>query len=334
MNSNMKRSISVVFPALNEEMNIEKTLSRALEVLPTFTDAWELIVVDDGSVDKTAEKVEKFRESHDNIRLIRHGMNLGYGAALKSGIIAAKKDLIFFSDSDLQFDIAELGKLLEWIDSYDIVVGYRANRQDPLYRKINAFGWNMLVRLLLGLKVRDVGCAFKLFRRSVFDGIAIDARGAMVNADILVQALRNGSSIKEVPVMHYPRLHGEQTGAKTKVIFKAFVELILLHNKLKMGRKPRRNVRLKYKFIGRDNEFSEDLVNISEGGVRLKTNGSYRPNEIVDLAMISDSGEEISITSRVLRVKTAGEGYEVALEFVGSDKKAIRTLKGMTARQF
>ncbi len=123
--------------------------------------------------------------------------------------------------------------LLVWIEQYDIVVGFRANRRDPLYRRINAWGWNILVRLILGLKVKDIDCAFKLFRSIVFKAVKIDAVGAMVNTDILIQASRMGFKIKEVPVTHFPRINGKATGAKLKVILKAFAELFQLYHKLK-----------------------------------------------------------------------------------------------------
>lgn len=227
-------SISVIFPAYNEEANIGTTVEQAIQTLSGFTDDWEVIVVDDGSVDRTTEIIEKYRALNGKFTAIRHPYNRGYGAALKSGITAAKSDLIFFCDSDLQFDIREMEKLLAWIDKYDIVIGYRVKRQDPLYRRINALCWNLLVRFLLGLKVRDIDCAFKLFRRHVFDKVKIDAVGAMVNTDMLAQAVNFGFRIKEIPITHYPRLKGKQTGANVRVILRAFKELFRLYRKLKV----------------------------------------------------------------------------------------------------
>lgn len=237
-----KESISVVFPAYNEESNIGTMIDKTIQILPEFTDRWEVIVVDDGSSDRTGKIIKQYRDLNINIQSIHHPHNKGYGAALKSGILAAKNDLIFFSDSDLQFDIRELGKLLQWIDEYDIVVGYRAKRQDPFYRRFNAFGWNTLVRLLLGLKIRDIDCAFKLFRRNVFDIVRIDAIGAMVNTDILSQAVKYGFRIKEVPVSHFPRVKGKQTGANPKVILRAFKELLKLYKKLKVPANPQKHL--------------------------------------------------------------------------------------------
>jgi glycosyltransferase involved in cell wall biosynthesis len=224
-------SISVVFPAYNEESNIVVLIDKTIPILKEHTDTWEIIIVNDGSTDRTAEVVQSYRNK--NLSLINHPFNKGYGAAIKSGIAAAKNDLIFFSDSDLQFDISELNNLLSQINKYDIVIGYRKNRRDPFMRRLNAFGWNILIKSLFDLKVKDINCAFKVFKRHVFDKISVDADGAMINTDIIAQAVKYGFTIKEVPVTHYPRLKGQQTGAHIKVIFKAFKELFQFYRKLK-----------------------------------------------------------------------------------------------------
>lgn|GEM_PF-560081 len=229
----LQQSISVILPAYNEEENIAKTAAQAVSCLESLARDWEIIIVNDGSLDKTAEIITAVSKQDARIRVIHHESNRGYGAALKSGIQLAGKDLIFFCDSDLQFHLSEMILLLVWIEQYDIVVGFRANRRDPLYRRINAWGWNILVRLILGLKVKDIDCAFKLFRSIVFKAVKIDAVGAMVNTDILMQASRMGFKIKEVPVTHFPRLNGKATGANFKVILKAFAELFQLYHKLK-----------------------------------------------------------------------------------------------------
>lgn len=229
-----KTSLSLIFPAYNEELNIEQVAKSALMIAPKVAEKYEIIIVNDGSRDKTGEVIDKLVRLHPSVIGIHHPVNQGYGAALKSGIKKAQGQFIFFCDSDCQFDLFELPLLLAWIDHYDMVIGYRQSRKDPIYRLINAWGWNMLVRLLLGLKVRDIDCAFKLFRREIFDRIEINSVGAMVNTEILSRAVKLGFTIKEVPVTHYPRFHGRQTGAKLRVIGKAFKELIRLHRELRL----------------------------------------------------------------------------------------------------
>ncbi len=226
-------TMSVVLPAFNEEGNIRRTVDAAVKVLPQVAISWEIIVVDDGSSDATALICDDLKARYPEIRVISHGQNRGYGAALKSGIMAAKYDLIFFSDSDGQFDLREVQQLICWSEDYDIVAGYRAKRQDPLHRRINALGWNILVRLVLGIKIRDIDCAFKLFRRAVFDQVQIRCVGAMVNTEILAQATRLGMRIHQVKVNHFPRRHGKQSGANVHVIIKAFRELWRLWRQLR-----------------------------------------------------------------------------------------------------
>jgi glycosyltransferase involved in cell wall biosynthesis len=226
-------SLSVIFPAFNEEANIQRTVESARLILPKLAQTYEIILVNDGSKDATTPLCDELAERYPEVRAIHHVDNRGYGAALKSGILAARHDFIFFTDSDGQFDLEELEHLIEWASHYDIVTGYRGKRQDPPHRLINAFGWKMLVRMMLGVKVRDIDCAFKVFQRSVFDRVQIRSVGAMVNTEILAQANAFGMSIHEVRVSHYPRQFGKPSGANLRVIAKAFRELIRLYRQLR-----------------------------------------------------------------------------------------------------
>jgi glycosyltransferase involved in cell wall biosynthesis len=192
----------------------------------------EIIVVDDGSKDDTKSRTEEYCQRDTRVRTVCHPNNRGYGAALKSGILASKGDLIFFTDADLQFDIAELESLLVHAGNHDIIAGFRAVRSDPLMRRLNAWGWGKVVNALFELEVKDVDCAFKVFKRRVFEAIPIHSVGAFVNTEILVRAKAAGFSIKQLPVSHYPRAAGEQSGADFRVIAKAFSELYRLRGDL------------------------------------------------------------------------------------------------------
>lgn len=230
-------SISLFFPAYNEEANIAKSINQALTILPQFAEQYEIIVVDDGSKDKTAEIVQQVASKHPQVRLIQHDTNVGYGGAVKSGIYGSRFDLIFLCDADLQFDLTEMPRMLEWINEYDLVVGYRVKRKDPFHRRVNALCWHLLIHILLSLKVKDIDCAFKLFRKSIFQNMKLSSNGAMVSTEILAQARSFGYKIKEIPVSHYPRLEGEQSGANPKVVFKAFRDLFKFYREMKKSGK-------------------------------------------------------------------------------------------------
>jgi glycosyltransferase involved in cell wall biosynthesis len=224
--------LSIFFPAFNEEANIAETVGQAMAVAAETAPTWEVIVVDDGSSDRTGEIVARLAAEHPDVRLIQHERNQGYGGALTSGLRGSRGELIFFSDADLQFDLSELSKLMEHIDDVDLVIGYRAPRRDPFMRLVNAWGWKVLNNTLFGLKVRDIDCAFKLFRRECLDRIPIRSSGAMVSAEILIRLRDTGHKWVEVPVTHQPRTAGSPTGAKPAVILRAFREMFWLYPEL------------------------------------------------------------------------------------------------------
>jgi glycosyltransferase involved in cell wall biosynthesis len=198
---------------------------------------FEVVVVDDGSRDGSAAVIDAWCERDQRVRVVRHADNSGYGAALRSGLRVATGELVFFSDADLQFDLEELGELLAHTNDFDIVAGYRFPRRDPWPRALIAASWGLLVRLLFGLRVRDIDCAFKVFRRPVLDAIPIQSIGAFVNTEILVRAQAMGATIQQVPVTHRPRPYGRQTGARPRVLLRAILELSSLYRDLRRARR-------------------------------------------------------------------------------------------------
>ncbi len=226
-------SISVFFPCYNEQDNITRTVEQALAVLEKLTDDFEVIIVDDGSSDSTGQIADRIADQNSTVTVVHHPTNLGYGDALQSGFRAATKKLVFYTDGDGQFDIGEMPPLLPLINRYDIVSCYRLNRQDNLIRKINGWAWTKVVCFLFGLKIRDIDCAFKLYKREIFDKIHLVSTGALIDTEILVRAVRKGYTVTQEPVHHYPRRAGEQTGANLRVIFRAFKELIKLHREIR-----------------------------------------------------------------------------------------------------
>jgi glycosyltransferase involved in cell wall biosynthesis len=226
-------SVSVFFPCYNEQENVGRTVENALGVLETLDADFEVIIVEDGSSDGTGRIADEIARRDARVRVVHHPRNLGYGAALQSGFKAATKELVFYTDGDGQFDVKEMPPLLELMDRYDIVSCYRLNRRDPFARKINGWAWTKLVCLLFGLKVRDIDCAFKLYKRAIFDHIELSSTGALIDAEILARAVRKGYRITQKGVHHYPRTAGVQTGANLRVIFRAFKELFKLRRRIR-----------------------------------------------------------------------------------------------------
>lgn len=231
------RGISVVLPAHNEEAVLADTIAACEASLGEIAPDYEIIVVDDGSTDRTGEIAEECAARNPRVRVVHNRPQRGYGGALIAGFNAMSKPLAFFMDADGQFDIRDLAALLPLREQgHRAVLGYRLRRKDSPLRKLNAWGWKLLVSTLFGLRVRDVDCAFKLYDTALVRAVDVRAEGAMVNTEMLVKLTRMGVPFVEVPVRHYPRLHGQASGANLRVIVHAFRELFRLHSKLRNWR--------------------------------------------------------------------------------------------------
>ena len=234
--SEARPELSLVYPVFDEADNIAELLSESLRLAPKLSSDFEIVVVDDGSRDGSARIIEERRRAEPRIRVVRHSLNRGYGAALHAGLREARGEFVFFSDADLQFDLEELSTLFAHARNFDIVAGYRLHRRDPWPRRVIGWSWSALVRALFDLQVRDIDCAFKIFRRHVIDAIPIESIGAFINTEILVRADRAHFRIHQVPVAHRRRRYGRQSGANPKVILRAFVELATLYGELRQPR--------------------------------------------------------------------------------------------------
>ena len=228
--------LSYFFPAHNEEANLEGLVEEALATLPSIADTFEIIAVNDGSKDRTAEIAARLAAAHpDVVRVVHHEVNRGYGGALRSGFEASRYELLCFTDGDRQFRIADLARLTERMaqpDRPDVVVGYRIKRADPFIRIAYARTYKLANRIFFGLRVKDVDCACKLFRREALDGVRVESGGAFFSAELLVRTLQKGRSIVEVGVPHYPRTAGSPTGAKPSVIWRAVKDFWMLRLRL------------------------------------------------------------------------------------------------------
>jgi len=218
-------ALSYFFPAHNEEANLEGLVAEALTTLPTLAEAFEIIVVDDGSRDATGRLADELAAANPGVvRAVHHEMNQGYGAALRSGFRAASHDHVAFTDGDRQFRVADLERLIERLaggDRPDAVVGYRIRRADPLVRTVYARLYRLANLIFFRLRVRDVDCACKLFRRAALDGIAVESGGAFFSAELLIKLEAAGRTVVEVGVPHYPRTAGSPTGARPSVVLRA-----------------------------------------------------------------------------------------------------------------
>lgn len=217
--------LSFFFPAHNEEANIEGLVEEALDSLPAFAETFEIIAVNDGSRDRTQALADELTARHPGIvRAVHHPTNLGYGAALRSGFAASRYDLVAFTDGDRQFRVEDIGRLTDRLaaaDAPDVVAGFRIRRADPPIRTLYARAYRLANRLFFGIKVTDVDCACKLFRRRALDGVRVESEGAFFSAELLIKLQAAGRNLAEVGVPHYPRTAGSATGARPQVILRA-----------------------------------------------------------------------------------------------------------------
>ena len=228
--------VSVFLPCHNEEGNIERVAAALEAELPRIAQRHEIVVVDDGSRDRTGEIADRLAAANPCLKVVHHPGNRGYGAAVISGIRACNQPWVVLCDGDGQFEPSDIARLTAKVPQYDVVVGNRAHRADPLMRRVNGKAWTVLMRLLLGIRLSDIDCGLKLFRRDLLKGIDLQARGAMISAELMAHLAGKGAKICQVEVRHLPRVAGESSGASLKVIARAFRELFLLYGRLHRAR--------------------------------------------------------------------------------------------------
>lgn len=233
-----KRSLSVFFPAYNEEDNIGKVTEVAVGVLEELGAEYEVIIVNDGSLDGTYEVAEELARRHAGVRVVHHEKNRGYGAAVKTGLTSARNEYVFFTDGDNQFDVRELKKFVALLDYSDVVVGFRNRKRYTFYRKAVSFTYNLVLQVLFDLSYRDMDCAFKLIPKKLIDQTDMTSLQAIVNVELLINARRLGLSVTEMGVSHYPRETGITT-VNPGVIFAAMRELVRFYLKVRAEERDR-----------------------------------------------------------------------------------------------
>ena len=221
--------ISVFFPAYNDGGTIASMVVSAILTLREVTDDYEVIVVNDGSSDYTPEILEELARKYEQVRIVHHPHNRGYGGALRSGFAAATKELIFYTDGDAQYDPRELKLLLPLMrPGIDLVNGYKIGRSDPLHRIIIGRLYQYVVKFLFGLKLKDVDCDFRLIRRSVFRQVSLESNSGVICVELMKKIQDAGFGLAEVPVHHYHRAYGKSQFFNFRRIWRVGVALVRL----------------------------------------------------------------------------------------------------------
>lgn len=230
------KSLSVFFPVYNEEHNLPILLDQANQIFPKYCNNYEMIIVNDGSTDQSLVIAKSLRNDYPMLRVVSHSSNLGYGECLKTGIKESQNEWIFWTDSDLQFDLNEFEKFVAASENNSAIIGYRVKRAEGFGRSAMVSVFKFGINLLFRLHVRDIDCAFKLIKADLLKDLKLQSGSAFTTSEILYRLKKKRVKFKELPVTHYPRLHGKPTGAKPSVLIKAAVDAFRTYINIKFPR--------------------------------------------------------------------------------------------------
>lgn len=224
-----KESISVTIPAFNEEKNIATVIKDAVNTVSKITTDYEIVLVDDGSRDKTLSIIQKIAKKNKKVRVIVHKKNKGFTGAMKSCLYSATKHLVFLAPADGQFEIGQLPKFVEAIRGYDMAIGIRVNKDKSLYRRLSSEAIQLLYKILFKVPIREISTVF-MWRKRVIDSINVesDDRSAMFLYEFFFKALKNKYKYTEVPIVWKKRKSGRAKGRGIKTIAKTLVGMVKL----------------------------------------------------------------------------------------------------------
>ena len=231
-----RKSVSLVIPMFNEELNIEHAVSAAVDALTKYSDDYEIIVVDDASTDDSPALVARLAEENPRIRVIRHPKNRKLGGTIRTGFAAATKDLVLYMDADLPFDPDVLGRAIRAMDvtGADLIAGYRHDRtMEGLRRTIYSYVYNTLIGVLFGWPHRDINFSFKLLKRRVLQQIELKSEGSLIDAELIVKAKNRGFAIQQIGIDYFPRIRGTSNLSSPAVILKILRELVKLYPEMR-----------------------------------------------------------------------------------------------------
>ena len=222
--------LSVFFPAYNDAGTIASLVITSVKVAATLTDDFEVIVIDDGSGDDTPQILDELARIYpDCVRIVHHDVNRGYGGALRAGFATARKDLVFYTDGDAQYDPSEMALLWhKMTDDVDWVNGWKISRSDPLHRIIIGRVYHHTVKSLFGLKVCDVDCDFRLMRRRIFDVVRLEKNSGVICLEMMKKFQDAGFRVAEHPVHHYHRSYGKSQFFNFPRIYRTAIDVMKL----------------------------------------------------------------------------------------------------------
>jgi len=228
----MLHNISLIYPAWNEEKYVEKAILKANKALKDITNNYEIILVDDGSTDRTREIAEKLAKKNSHLRVLHHKTNQKLGKAIRTGIFAAQKDLILYSDIDLPFDFKKIKEMISLMESTnaDIVSGFRFNRvEKELRRAIYTFTYNLLIKILFKINIKDINCPAKLFKKSIFEKIELKSNGSFIDAELIVKSIKKGYKVSQIELEYFPRTESKSRASNITVVLGVLREMVLLY---------------------------------------------------------------------------------------------------------